>query len=160
MQMGSSNSGGIVLVLIALFFIISLVGGIFSRAARKIFGGIYLLLGGIGLIYGIIRYTSTEVKIARVFGVTDEVSVVCIAGGIILAVVGIIFLSVGRSKPVYINPQGGMNPQTDFNPGMWQPAPGPAPAPVIEVTRIRCTSCKALNDENASFCGGCGAPLK
>lgn len=147
------------LVLIVLFFIVGLVVSIINRIARKVFGSLYLLIGGVGIIFGIIRYNSAEVQLARVFGATDKVSTFCIAAGIVLAVLGIIFLCVGRSRTVMVNSPG-MNPQFNPNMGGWQPAPGPAPAQTVEVTRIRCMSCKALNDENAAFCGSCGAPLK
>jgi rRNA maturation endonuclease Nob1 len=30
---------------------------------------------------------------------------------------------------------------------------------VIEVIRIKCRSCGSLNEEDARFCKGCGAPM-
>ncbi|WP_337176818.1 zinc ribbon domain-containing protein [Paludisphaera sp.] len=39
------------------------------------------------------------------------------------------------------------------------PAVRPADERVVEVVRVRCPSCRALNDEDDKFCGQCGGRL-
>lgn len=39
-------------------------------------------------------------------------------------------------------------------PGWWG-----APAPPVQVVKVKCASCGALNDEHARYCSHCGKPM-
>lgn len=133
---------GICIVLMLAIFILLIVLTVKFKSLGKVIGAI-LSISGIGaIIYGIVRINSLESKILRSFGDGDITLVICFVMGGIAMVLGIILIVIASS--------GNNSRSNNFI----------APTnTLVNVVKIRCLKCQAINDETSRFCNECGYPL-
>ncbi|MDP4092556.1 MAG: DUF3185 family protein [Bacillota bacterium] len=155
-SIGSSSSTAIIIIS-AIAVVVFIFLSVKFPTFRKVFGGIFLAAGIVMAGLGVFRATSTESRLIRAFGGSDEEMIALFVCGGILLVFGIILLAVGSSKKntYYSQMQNPINqPQMNQYPPVNQ---GPQ---YNQPIMVRCTACQSLNDESSRFCQNCGNQLK
>lgn len=132
-----------IIILIAILVILIVLSAKF-KAFGKAMGFIFLIAGVAAVVYGIVRTSSFESQFASFFGASDDTAMACFVLGGIGIVFGIILLAIGFS--------GGRAHVYNYQ------AP-PVNNMTVNVVKVRCPNCQALNDEGARFCKICGNPL-
>ncbi|MDD4081302.1 MAG: zinc ribbon domain-containing protein [Eubacteriales bacterium] len=143
-------------------------------AARKAlyYTGLGLVVAGIATF--LIGFVSVAVSFGRpmdMFAQGQGTSFILPFAGIVMAIIGSVLKNIGArglaGSGVVLDPRKAredLHPYTHAAGGMVQDAVKGFKAAAgegtpVEVVKVRCPNCRALNDEDARFCGQCGQAL-